>query len=39
MHARIEPGQGYDTAAIRAAYARFHDEAIALQTALEQHPA
>ena len=35
----IEPGHGYDTAAIRAAYARFHDEAIALQTALEQHPA
>ena len=34
-----EPGQGYDTAAIHAAYARFHDEAIALQTALEQHPA
>lgn len=31
-------GQGYDTAAIHAAYARFHDEAIALQAALEQHP-
>ena len=34
-----EPGHGYDTAAIRAAYAHFHDEAIALQAALEQHPA
>jgi two-component system sensor histidine kinase EvgS len=33
----IAPGQGYDTAAIRAAYARFYDEAIALHTALEQH--
>src|SRR5471032_1861553 len=35
----IEPGHGYDTAAIRAAYARFHAEAIALHAALEQHPA
>jgi two-component system sensor histidine kinase EvgS len=35
----IQPGQGYDTAAIRAAYARFHDEALALHTALEQHSA
>jgi two-component system sensor histidine kinase EvgS len=35
----IEPGHGYNTAAIRAAYARFHDEAIALDAALEQHPA
>jgi two-component system, NarL family, sensor histidine kinase EvgS len=34
----IAPGRGYDTAAIRAAYVRFHDEAIALHTALEQHP-
>ena len=33
------PGHGYDTAAIRAAYARFHDEAIALHAALERHPA
>ncbi|KLU25889.1 hypothetical protein EOS_12600 [Caballeronia mineralivorans PML1(12)] len=29
---------GYDTAAIRTAYAYFHDEATALDTALEQHP-
>ncbi|WP_051888896.1 ATP-binding protein [Caballeronia sordidicola] len=35
----IEPGHGYNTAAIRAAYARFHAEAIALHAALEQHPA
>jgi two-component system sensor histidine kinase EvgS len=34
-----EPGRGYDIAAIRAAYARFHAEAIALHAALEQHPA
>jgi two-component system sensor histidine kinase EvgS len=34
----IAPGRGYDTAAIRVAYVRFHDEAIALHTALEQHP-
>ncbi|WP_158939406.1 transporter substrate-binding domain-containing protein [Burkholderia sp. S171] len=34
-----EPGQGYDTAAIHTAYARFYDEAIALHTALEQHSA
>jgi len=32
------PGQGYDTPAIRTAYAHFHDEATALGTALEQHP-
>ncbi|MFT4503662.1 ATP-binding protein [Caballeronia sp. 15711] len=35
----LKPGQGYDTAAIRAAYAHFVDEAIALKTALEQHTA
>jgi two-component system, NarL family, sensor histidine kinase EvgS len=35
----IKPGQGYDTAAIRAAYVCFHVEAIALHTALEQHTA
>jgi two-component system sensor histidine kinase EvgS len=34
----IAPGQRYDTAAIRAAYVRFHDEATALDAALEQHP-
>ena len=33
------PGQGYDTTAIRTAYAHFHDEATAFDTALEQHPA
>jgi len=32
------PGQGYDTPAIRTAYAHFHDEATTLDTALEQHP-
>jgi two-component system sensor histidine kinase EvgS len=32
------PGQGYDHAAIRTAYDHFHDEARALDTALEQHP-
>jgi two-component system sensor histidine kinase EvgS len=35
----IAPGPGCDTAAIRAAYERFHDEAIALDTALEQYSA
>ncbi|MDN7177796.1 Hpt domain-containing protein [Caballeronia sp. SEWSISQ10-4 2] len=30
------PGQGYDASAIRTAYAHFHDEATALDTALEQ---
>ncbi|MFK4445808.1 hypothetical protein ABH944_006002 [Caballeronia udeis] len=35
----ITPEQSYDTAAIRIAYARFHTEATALDTALEQHPA
>jgi two-component system sensor histidine kinase EvgS len=34
----IAPAQGYDTAAIRTAYVRFHDEATVLDTALEQHP-
>jgi two-component system sensor histidine kinase EvgS len=32
------PGQGCDHAAIRTAYDHFHDEARALDTALEQHP-
>jgi two-component system sensor histidine kinase EvgS len=32
------PGQSFDHAAIRTAYDHFHDEARALDTALEQHP-